>query len=128
MRHPICLSVLSLLLAACGQLRATELNAAVLRAYAASPWDKATMMHTKVTVGTWRGVPVIAEFPCSDVCPEYTRRIIHLDLPEGMPCDAAGGVAKDVLVPVAIAVMNKRFCIPEPLLAGDRYLDLGQKH
>ncbi len=98
-----------------------SMDAAALQAWAGKPWDKATLMHTTVDVGRYRGVPVIAEHPCSDVCPQYTVRIIHYQLPPEALCASVGGVEKEVLVPIAITVMPKTFCIPEPLVASGAY-------
>ena len=98
-----------------------QMNAAALHAYADKPWDKAALMNTTVELGSYRHVPVVAEFPCSDVCPNYTVRIIHYRLPADMSCASAGGVEKQVLVPVAITVLPKTFCIPEPLVASGQY-------
>ena len=96
-------------------------DAAALLAYANAPWDKAALMHSTVEVGRLHGVPVVAEFPCADVCPQYTVRIIHYRLPPDASCASVGGVEKEVLVPVAITVMSKTFCIPEPLVASGKY-------
>jgi hypothetical protein len=104
--------------------RATEpgtLDAAALQAWAGKPWDKAALMHTTVDVGRYRGVPVVAEHPCSDVCPQYTVRIIHYQLSADASCASVGGVEKQVLVPIAIAVRPKTFCVPEPLVASGAY-------
>lgn len=104
--------------------RATEpgaLDAAALQAWAGKPWNKAAMMHTTAEIGRYRGVPVVAEYPCSDVCPQYTVRIIHYRLPPDVSCASAGGVEKQVLVPIAIAVRSKTFCIPPPLVASGQY-------
>ncbi len=98
-----------------------QIDAAALQAWAGRPWDKAALMNTTVDVGRYRGVPVVAEFPCSDVCPQYTVRIIHYQLPPGASCAGVGGVEKQVLVPVAITVLPKTFCIPEPLAASGLY-------
>jgi hypothetical protein len=98
-----------------------QMNAAALQAWASQPWDKAALMHTTVAVGRYNGVPVVAEHPCSDVCPQYTVRIIHYELPPEASCASVGGVEKDVLVPIAITVRPKTFCIPEPLVASGRY-------
>lgn len=104
--------------------RASEpgvLDDAALKAYAAGAFDKAALMGQTVELGRHHGVQVVAEFPCADVCPQYTVRIIHYRLPPGAPCAAAGGVEETVGVPVAIAVLPKTFCVPKVLLAGDRY-------
>ncbi len=106
---------------ACATAPATQMDAAALRAYADKPWDKAALMNTTVELGSYRHVPVVAEFPCSDVCPNYTVRIIHYRLPADASCASVGGVEKQVLVPVAITVLPKTFCIPEPLVASGQY-------
>jgi hypothetical protein len=98
-----------------------QMNAVALQAWASQPWDKAALMHTTVAVGRYNGVPVVAEHPCSDVCPQYTVRIIHYELPPEASCASVGGVEKEVLVPIAIAVRPKTFCIPEPLVASGQY-------
>jgi hypothetical protein len=104
--------------------RATEpgtLDAAALQAWAGKPWDKAALMHTTVEVGRYRGVPVVAEHPCSDVCPQYTVRIVHFQLPADTSCASVGGVEKQVLVPIAITVRSKTFCVPDALVESGAY-------
>ncbi|KRE85544.1 hypothetical protein ASG75_08145 [Rhodanobacter sp. Soil772] len=98
-----------------------QMDAAALQAWAGQPWDKAALMNTTVELGRYRNVPVVAEFPCSDVCPQYTVRIIHYQLPAETSCASVGGVEKEVLVPIAITVRSKTFCIPEPLVASGAY-------
>ncbi|MET4568763.1 hypothetical protein [Rhodanobacter soli] len=98
-----------------------QMDAAALQAWAGKPWDKAALMNTTVELGRYRNVPVVAEFPCSDVCPQYTVRIIHYRLPPEASCATVGGVEKEVLVPIAITVRSKTFCIPEPLVASGQY-------
>jgi hypothetical protein len=98
-----------------------QMDTAALQAWAGQPWDKATLMNTTVELGRYRNVPVVAEFPCSDVCPQYTVRIIHYRLPPEASCASVGGVEKEVLVPIAITVRSKTFCIPEPLVASGQY-------
>jgi hypothetical protein len=103
--------------------RASEsgsLDDAALQAYAAASFDKAMMGQT-VELGRHHGVPVVAEFRCGDVCPQYTVRIIHYRLPAGADCAAAGGVEKSVAVPVAIAVMQETFCVPKVLARDGSY-------
>lgn len=116
-------AILTVLATGCA-VRAGEpghLDAATLQARAAQPWDKANLMGTTVALGSYRGVPVVADHPCSDVCPQYTVRIIHYQLPASASCASVGGVEKQVLVPIAITVMLKTFCIPEPLVASGAY-------
>jgi hypothetical protein len=97
------------------------MDAAALQAYAGKPWDKARLMNSTVELGRYHEVPVVAEFPCSDVCPQYTARIIHYRLPPGASCASVGGVEKQLLVPVAITVLPKMFCIPQPLVESAQY-------
>jgi len=94
-----------------------SISDAEVAAYAAKPFDKAAMMFHRVNLGVNHGAPVVAEFPCSDICPQYTTRIIHYDLDPGPACAAAGGVDVVRMVPVSIAVMQKHFCVPK-VLAG----------
>ena len=67
-----------------------------------------------------RSSTTFAAWP-ADVCPKYTVRIIHYELPEGMSCATAGGVEESVPVPVAITVMQKTFCFPKPLVAAGQH-------
>lgn len=102
-------------LSACASQAATPgvLDDAALTAYAAKPFDKAAMMHSTAELGRHHGQRLVADFPCADVCPQYTVRIIHYVLPDGVTCASVGGVEKDVLVPVAITVRSKSFCVPK---------------
>lgn len=119
------LGLAGLLLGAGCATRAGEpglLDDAALAAYAAKPFDKHAMMGQTVELGRNHGLPVVAEFSCSDVCPQYTVRIIRYRLPERADCAGAGGVEKSVLVPVAITVLPKTFCVPKVLAeSGDYY-------
>ncbi|SEI59113.1 hypothetical protein [Frateuria terrea] len=120
----VVLSILCTLAGAGCATRASEpglLGDAALKAYAAKPFDKHAMMGQTVELGRNHGLPVVVEFPCADVCPQYTVRIIHYRLPAGADCAAAGGVTKSVAVPVAITVMQKTFCIPAALAADGGY-------
>ena len=114
--HPGCLFSIVLLSACAGQSAvAGAIDDAALRAYAASDFDKAARMHTTVELGLHHGQRVVAEFPCSDVCPQYTVRIIHYRLADGVSCASIGGVETEILVPVAITVRKKTFCVPKAI-------------
>ncbi len=97
------------------------LDDASLRAWAGRPWSKAVLMNRTVELGRLRGVPVVAEFPCADVCPQYTVRIIRYRLPAHTSCSAVGGIERTVLVPVAITVLSKTVCVPAALVAGGKF-------
>jgi hypothetical protein len=121
---PAALTLLCVFASAGCATRASEpglLDDASLVAYAGKPFDKPAMMGQTVELGRNHGVPVVAWFPCSDVCPQYTVRIIHYRLPEGADCAAAGGVEESVGVPVAIAVLPRTFCVPKALVESGRY-------
>jgi hypothetical protein len=87
------------------------LSDATLLAYASSAYDRRQMTSLHVVLGQNHGVTVIADFPCSDICPAYTVRIIHYDVPLSQ-CSAVGGVAKAMQVPVSIASVERSFCFP----------------
>jgi hypothetical protein len=95
-----------------------SLSDADLIAYVAQPYDHAAMMGRRITIGLYRGAPLVAEFPCSDICPQYTTRIVHYDIAPGAACEAAGGVTQWRRVPFSIAMVEREFCIPGPLAAG----------
>jgi hypothetical protein len=64
------------------------------------------------TLGTHHGVPVIVSYTCSDVCPNYTKRIVRYNLLPGEECTRAGGLSKDIVVPSGIGTGLRRYCIP----------------
>lgn len=64
------------------------------------------------TLGMLRGVPVVISYTCSDLCPEYTRRIVRYNVTAGPECDRVGGISKDIVVPRGIGVGKARYCIP----------------
>jgi len=96
-----------------------QLTDADLVAYAAEPFDKAAMMFKRVALGAHHGALVVADFPCGDVCPNYTVRIVHYDTAPGPACARLGGVIVTRSVPVSIAVTSQSFCVPA-VLGGKR--------
>ncbi|HEY1751484.1 MAG TPA: hypothetical protein VGG29_09475 [Caulobacteraceae bacterium] len=105
----------ALALAAPALAQTRQLSDADLVAYAARPFDKEAMMGRQVTLGLHNGAPVVADFPCSDLCPAYTVRIIHYEAPPGPACERIGGVTRNELVPRGIGVAEEPFCVPKPL-------------
>jgi hypothetical protein len=65
-------------------------------------------------VGLNHGVEVVADFPCSDLCPSYTVRMIHYDVPQER-CAEAGGVKVSLTVPHGIGVVQRGVCVPTAL-------------
>ena len=94
---------------------ADSLSDQALLDYAAKPFDKATMAFQHVTVGTHHGARVVADFPCSDLCPAYTTRIIHYEVAPGVTCKAVDGTDQLMTVPRGIAVTEELFCVPTVL-------------
>jgi hypothetical protein len=91
-----------------------RLTDAALVRYAASRFDARKMMFRHEVVGLHRGTLVVADFPCGDVCPQYTRRIIHYQV-DMSRCSAVGGIVVDELIPLGIAVRRKPYCEPAVL-------------
>ncbi len=92
-----------------------ELSDAELLEYASAPYDKAEMMNKRAILGTHHGAKVLAEFPCSDICPTYTVRVIHYDISSRETCAKAGGVMRPMRVPRGIASHDEGFCFPKVL-------------
>ena len=101
--------------ASCAAAAPPQLSDAQLVAYATKPFNQQAMMFKHIVVGRYRGAAVVADFPCSDICPQYTTRIIHFDAEPGPACAKVGGVVVMRDVPVSIAVMKKPFCVPAPI-------------
>jgi hypothetical protein len=95
---------------------------AALLDYASQGYDKRAQMFKRVVLGTNHGLQVIANFPCSDLCPDDTVRVIHYDVPLSA-CSNGGGVVKELVVPMGIAMGPERFCFPKVLVDNwDRYV------
>lgn len=109
MRHTS-LFLLSLLLIACEESDSV-LSDEELLDYANSPFEPTEVMNTEIILGSHNGTPIKVSFPCSDLCPQNTVRIIsyEVDLAE---CEAVGGEIRSILVPIAITVMPQDFCVP----------------
>jgi hypothetical protein len=95
---------------------ARSLTDAQIVAYASAPFDKRAMMFKHVLLGRHRGLRVVADHPCGDVCPAYTRRIVSYDVPIAQ-CARRGGVVREEIVPRGIAVARQAYCKPA-VLAG----------
>ena len=91
------------------------MSEALLLEYASTPYKKGAHGADHQVLGKLNDVDVVVDFICSDVCPDYTVRIIHFDVEPGPKCDEIGGVEQSVVVPIAIAAMPKLFCFPKIL-------------
>ena len=107
-----------LLAALAGAAQPGPISDARIAAIAASRFDQRAMMFHHELLGLNRGMRVVADYPCSDVCPQATVRIIHYDRPPGPGCEAAGGVTASRMVPISIAVQRVDYCVPAVLERG----------
>jgi hypothetical protein len=121
MQFPILLAAAGLSLAAtaaaaCGErpVPLRTLSDSDVSAFASAPFDKRAMMFKRVALGRHRGLPVVAIHPCGDVCPVYTRRIVHYDVPLA-DCGRRGGIVRQELIPRGPAVARQPFCVPAVL-------------
>ena len=86
---------------------------AVLIAFVRRPFDPMSDRTSwPQTLGSHRGVPVIVSYTCSDVCPDYTKRIVRYNLPPDEECTRVGGIARNIVVPSGIGTGLRRYCIP----------------
>jgi len=88
--------------------------------YAKSDFNKSQMMFKDIILGNYNTFPIRVTFPCSDVCPDATIRIIRYDV-NLSECNNVGGEIKTILVPVAIAVMGEDFCFPKIIVENNIY-------
>jgi len=116
--------MLPIALIAAAKFPRDSLTDAALIAYA-KPFhgshDWKTFPENGKVIGIYHETKVVADVRCSDVCPNYTRMVIHYDLPPGPECKAADGTVVDVLMPISIAVHNEKFCVPRILVTGVLY-------
>jgi hypothetical protein len=103
------------LLMLAGAAPIAEINDARIAAIDAAPFDREAKMFKHDVLGINRGMKVIADYPCSDLCPTDTVRIIHYDRAPGPDCEKAGGVTRDRTVPFSIAFTNRPYCVPKVL-------------
>ena len=87
-----------------------QLSDADIKGYASSSYDKDEMMFKKFRLGYHNGKAVIVSFPCSDLCPDYTTRLIYYDV-ELDKCSEMGGKIKELFVPES----PQDFCVPPVL-------------
>ena len=90
-----------------------ELSDAELREVASAPFDAAAVMNQSFAVGRHRRHAVRIDFPCGDVCPAYTTRVVRYDLAAEV-CPPEGEVVT-LGVPGAAAMHLKDFCVPRVL-------------
>jgi len=91
-----------------------RISDAQLIRYAATSFDKRKKMFTREVVGLHRNLLVVADYPCGDVCPTYTRRIIRYDVPLA-DCARKGGVVVSERIVRGIGLASIEVCKPAVL-------------
>jgi hypothetical protein len=94
--------------------KSNELSDRKILSFAKSSYEQREKMHTVEILGYQNGAKIIVEYPCSDLCPAYTKRIIHYDV-DVENCAEVDGMVKKISVPFGIAFGPKEFCIPKVL-------------
>ena len=99
-----------------GDTSLTEVSDEEILDYATRPYNKYKIEQHRVVLGSRGGAIVLAEYICSDICPEYTVRVVHYELSKDQNCSEVSGIEKEIRIPVAIAAMNKTYCFPKILI------------
>lgn len=106
---------LSLVLALSAWACTKNLSDADLLSCASRPFDKKAMEGKHVLLGKHRGAPVVADYPCADLCPSNTVRVIHYDVAGESDCARVGGLSRTLWVPEGVGNVPRIFCLPTVL-------------
>lgn len=82
---------------------------------ASAPYDKTLKSGKSEVLGLLHGGILVADYPCGDICPTYTTRIIHYTIEPGPKCEAFGGVVETRGYIFGIGPANGLYCIPKVL-------------
>jgi hypothetical protein len=88
------------------------LSDAELLRIAVTAYDRRDLANTRQILGIYKGLRVLADYPCGDICPNYTVRIIHFDVALE-DCDRTGGVVKTMSISRGIASRSENYCVPK---------------
>ena len=94
----------------------TTLTDGELLAYVSCPVDL-DQVGQRIELGQINGTLVVANHYCSDLCPSNTVRVVHYELQDGKSCTAAGGVEKQITIPMGIGLGQRSFCFPKQVIA-----------
>ena len=103
-----------LLLLVCSNCTFRQLSDSELLTFATTAYDKSEKMNTREALGQHNKMIVVAEYPCGDICPYYTKRIIHYDI-SIENCSEIIGVQKDISIFKGRSGRIKSYCIPNIL-------------
>jgi hypothetical protein len=104
-------ALMALGLAASPTARPPRIGDAGLLRFARSRFDPFKKTGRIRVLGVHRGTLAVVDYPCGDVCPAYTRRIVHYDVPPEA-CGRVGGTIVNELIPRGPAVMPIPYCEP----------------
>src|SRR4051812_10998278 len=109
------LMALSAAASASALARPPRLSDAGLVRFAGSRFDPFARTGRVRVLGVHHRTLVVVDYPCGDVCPAYTKRIVHYDVPPEA-CARVGGTIVDELVPRGPAVMPMPYCEPTAIV------------
>jgi len=75
----------------------------------------------RVVLGLHHQTEVVADYICSDVCPEYTVRVIHYSVQPGADCDRIGGKSVVTPVPFMLGQLPTPYCVPAILVNDEAF-------
>ena len=108
---PIVASLMALAAVSASPSRPPRIGDAALLRFARSRFDPFARTDRVRVLGVHRGTLVVVDYPCGDVCPAYTRRIIHYDVPPEA-CQRVRGTIVNELLPRGPAVRPVPYCEP----------------
>jgi hypothetical protein len=108
---PLVAALMALGLAAASPGRPPRISDTDLLRLARSRFDPYKRTGRIGVLGVHRGTLVVVDYPCGDVCPAYTKRIVHYDVPPEA-CARVGGTIVNELIPRGPAVMPRPYCEP----------------
>jgi hypothetical protein len=87
----------------------------LLASYAARPWSRGFWSGREVKLGLHNGAELVADHPCSHLCPPYTVRVIHYAAEPGPQCDSIGGVVQRLQTQFG-SLGKRAYCVPKILV------------
>jgi len=112
---PLVVALMALAAAGPPSARPPRIGDSGLLRFARSRFDPYKRTGRIRVLGIHRGTLVVVDYPCGDVCPAYTRRIIHYDVPPEA-CARVGGMIVNELLPRGPAVMPVPYCEPKVIV------------
>lgn len=67
-------------------------------------------------IGKSNGEQVVVDYVCADICPNYTMRIVHFDVPRNKNCASIGGIEKIQQGSDGWAAGTALYCFPKVIV------------